>query len=215
MHRIPPIRTCARVGLVFATLLTTLACAGQELADRAGISFRYSRLASFDEILPEDPIYTQALDEALRATGVARHDVGALPRVLKGSSLWVDPPYLGRTAYLEGSVFVWEGTEVPVGEVLTHEMIHWVLFHVGQTDLAQNESYVEHLMGAVAREEGAFSAAPTGGPGRDRADRARWYDAGARQRNAARHRRGVFDRDEPDTWGLAHERARTWVPRHQ
>jgi hypothetical protein len=172
-------------------------------------------LASFDEILPEDPIYTRALEEALRATGVTRHEVGALPRVLKGSSLWVDPPYLGRTAYLEGSVFVWEGTEVPVAEVLTHEMIHWVLFHVGQTDLALNESYVKHLTGAVvAREDEAFSALTMGGPGTDRADRARWHDAGARQRNAARHRRGVFGRDEPEAWDLAHERARSWVPRH-
>jgi hypothetical protein len=136
--------------------------------------------------------------------------------VVKGSSFWIDPPYLGRTAYLEGSVFVWEGTDVPLAEVLTHEMIHWVLFHTGRTDMARNESYVAHLAGTVvARRDDAPFAGPFGGRGESFADRARWYEAGARQRNAARHRGGVFDRDEPDTWGLAHERHRAWVPQHR
>jgi hypothetical protein len=215
---VPPVRTPlrapARLGLLTACVLLA-ACAGQDLARRDGIAFRHSRLASFSEISPDDPCYTRALAGALRATSLRREDVPALPRVVKGGSLLVDPPYLGRTAYLEGAIFVWEGTEVPLDEVLTHEMIHWVLYQAGMPDLARNEAYVARLTASVVtppEDPAGFQVAR--GHGATLADRAYWYDLEVRRRNADRKRGERLDRMEPDLDALSFDRARSWVPQH-
>jgi len=209
-----PLRTPARAGLCIAFLALS-ACAGQDLARRDGISFSHSNLATFKEISPEDPVYARALADALRAAALRREDVPALPRVVKGASLLVDPPYLGRTGYLDGAIFVWEGTEVPLEEVLTHEMIHWVLFQAGMPDLARNETYVARLAAGVAAPAGdAVSFRLAHGPGGSAADRADWYDLEARLRNAARKRGGRLDRMEPDLDALSFDRTRSAVPQH-
>lgn len=214
----PPVRTPLRAPACLGLLLVCLllpACAGQDLARREGIAFKHSRLASFSEIPPEDPRYARALADALRAASLRREDVSALPRVVKGGSLLVDPPYLGRTAYLEGTIFVWDGTEVPLAEVLTHEMIHWVLFQAGMPALARNETYVARLTASVVappEDPAAFRVAR--GHGATLAERAYWYDLEARRRNGARKRGERLDRMEPDLDALSFDRARSWVPQH-
>lgn len=179
----PPLRTGARVGLLFS-LLALFACAGQDIARRDEISFSHSRLASFYEVAPEEPLYAMTLADALRATDLDPGEITSLPRVVRGSSALVDPPYLGRTRYLDGSIFVWEGTEVPLREVLTHEMIHWVLYHAGMTELALNEAYVERLTASVVpREETLLAFRIREGRGASLAEKKAWHDIGMRRRN--------------------------------
>ncbi len=208
------LRTGALAGLLLIFLWLP-ACAGHDLARREGISFNYSRLASFREISPEESVYALALADALSATAMRREELGALPRVVKGGSLFVDPPYLGRTGYLEGAIFVWEGTEVPLREVLTHEMIHWVLFHGGMPELAQNEAYVARLTAEVIGPvEDARAFRLSHGHGATLADRAAWNDIEAGLRNSARKRGGRLDRMEPDRDALSFDRTRSLVPQH-
>ena len=179
----PPFRTGARVGLLFS-LLALFACAGHDLAQRDEISFSHSRLASFYEVAPEEPLYAMALADALQATGLRPGEIASLPRVVRGTSALVDPPYLGRTRYLDGSIFVWEGTEVPLRKVLTHEMIHWVLYHAGMRELALNEAYVERLTAAVVpREETLLAFRLREGRGATLAEKKAWWNAGVRRRN--------------------------------
>ena len=190
------------------------ACAGQDLARQEGIRFRGSRFASFSGVPPGSALYRQSLSDALALTGIPEERVTRLPRVLRGTSFLVDPPYLGRTAYADGSIFVWEGTEAPLRLVLTHEMIHWVLFEGGEAGLARDEAFVERLCESVdtaRRDDPAAETWPTGG---DRASEARWRDVDASDRNRERHRRGSPGYDEPDDWALAWERSRASVPWH-
>lgn len=211
---VPPLRTPTCLGLLVLSLALP-ACAGQDLARRDGISFSHSRLATFQEIAPEDPVYTRALADALRAASVRPEDVAALPRVVKGSSYLVDPPYLGRTGYLEGVIFVWDGTEAPLREVLTHEMIHWVLFHAGMPERAQNEVYVARLTSeALGSGDEALAFRLAGLPGETVAERAAWHDIEVGRRNAARKSGGRLDRMESDLGALAFERTRGLVPQH-
>lgn len=200
-------------GLLAVALLLLPACAGGDLARREGIRFRGDRFASFRELPPESALYRQALADALSLTGIPRERVARLPRVVRGTSYLVDPPYLGRTAYAEGSVFVWEGAEVPLRLVLTHEMIHWVMFEGGAPALATDEALVERLcdsLGLAGGEDSAMDAWPAG----DEASQARWRDLDVSQRNRERHRRGIHGRDEPDSWALAWDRERARVPWH-
>lgn len=209
----PPSRRRLQWLLAFA-LLFAPACAGQDLARREGISFRYSRLASFREIPQDARLYQEALHDALALTGVPRERVTRLPRVVRGTSFLVDPPYLGRTAYTEGSIFVWDGTEVPLQRVLTHEMIHWVLFQGGAPGSATDEALVERLCeaeDAASHEDPVAETWPASG---DRAANARWYDLDVSRRNREWHRRGIYGRDEPDSRALAWEWARAGVPWH-
>ena len=191
------------------TIVLGYTCAGQDIARRDAIDFPHKKLAWFEEVSPDSRVYKNALALALEVTGVSPNQLGAYPRVVKGSSFLVDPSYLGRTSYFQGSIFVWEGTEVPVEDVLFHEMIHWVLFFAaGEPQLAMDEAYVTRLtethLASAGRETSIL----------DDPERARWYDVEVQNRNYEKHRRGVFNRDEPDSWGLEHERARVYVPRH-
>ncbi len=200
--------------LAVALILLLPACAGQDLARQEGIRFPGARFASFRELPPESALYRQALSDALALTGFPPERVTRPPRVLRGSSLVVDPPYLGRTSYAEGSIFVWEGTDVPLRLVLTHEMIHWVLHQGGRPDLARDEAYVERLcasMDASPFEEPSAWTWPDPG---DEAGRSRWRDLDVSDRNRERRRHGVTGLDEPDGWALASDRARAALPQH-
>lgn len=209
----PPSRR--RLSRILAVVLLCLpACAGQDLARREGVRFRGARFASFREVPPESALYRQALSDALTLTGIPPERVTRLPRVLRGTSLVVDPPYLGRTAYAEGSVFVWEGPEVPLRLVLTHEMIHWVLFQGGEPGMATDEALVERLCEPLDAARTDAMAAETWPESGDQAAQARWRDLDASDRNRERHRRGIYGRDEPDNWALAYDRARASVPWH-
>ena len=209
----PPSR-CRLLRLLAATFFLAPACAGQDLARREGVYFRGSRLASFRELPVDDRLYQSSLADALALTGIPRERVARLPRVVRGTSFLVDPPYLGRTAYSDGTIFVWDGTEVPLRLVLTHEMIHWVLFQGGRPELATDEALVERLCEAAdpaSRDDPAMETWPASG---DRAAQARWRDLDVSNRNRERRRRGFYGRDEPDNWALAYERARARVPWH-
>jgi hypothetical protein len=200
--------------LAVALILLVPACAGQDLARQEGIRFRGARFASFHELPPESALYRQALSDALALTDTPPEHVARLPRVLRGRSLVVDPPYLGRTRYEQGSIFVWEGTEVPLRLVLTHEMIHWVLYQRGRPDLATDEALVERLcesMEAARAEDPAGWTWPGSG---DQASRARWRELDASDRNRERRRVGRSVREEPDAWALAWDRASAAVPQH-
>lgn len=213
MQPSPPSRPRLARTLVLV-LLCLPACAGQDLARQEGIRFRGARFATFREIPPESALYRRALADALSLTGIPPERVTRLPRVLHGRSLVVDPPYLGRTSYAQGSVFVWEGTEEPLRLVLTHEMIHWVLHQGGRPDLATDEALVERLcesMDAGSIEEPSAWTWPHSG---DQAAQARWRELDASDRNRERGRRGRTGRDEPDAWALAWDRARAGVPQH-
>jgi len=127
-----------------------------------------------------------SLADALQVTGLGPGEITALPRVVRGSSPLVDPPYLGRTRYLDGSIFVWEGTEVPLREVLTHEMIHWVLYHAGMPALALNEAYVERLTSSVVpREESLLAFRLREGRGATLAEKKAWHNIAMRRRNTS------------------------------
>jgi len=209
----PPSR-CRLLRLLAATFFLAPACAGQDLARREGVHFRGSRLASFRELPVDDLLYQSSLGDALALTGIPRERVARLPRVVRGTSFLVDPPYLGRTAYSDETIFVWDGTEVPLRLVLTHEMIHWVLFQSGEPGLATDEALVERLcasIDAAPTDDPVADAWPASG---DRAAQTRWYDLDVSERNRERRRRGITGRDEPDTWALVHERARSSVPQH-
>ena len=203
----PPARGPAvarlRIPLALPALLAILVagCAGQELARREGIAFPHSRLASFDELTPESTVYQRALADALQCTGVPRERVATLPRVVRGRSFLVDPPYLGRTARERGSVFVWEGTEVPLEEVLTHELIHWVLFESGDPRGAADERNVERLLAALAREGGEPGSSGWY-PAIDEAGVARWREIDLESRRARLRRLTGPAVAEPDNWGL-------------
>ena len=109
---------------------------------------------------------------------------------------------------------MWEGTEVPLRVVLTHEMIHWVLFQGGEPGLATDEALVERLCEPMEMARLEDPARGTWPASWDRAGNARWQDLDVSDRNRERHRRGIYGRDEPDSWALAHERARASVPWH-
>jgi hypothetical protein len=201
----------ALLAILGALLAAVSGCAGQELARREGIAFPHSRLASFDEIPPGSAVYRSALAGALRCTGIPRERVASLPRVVRGRSFLVDPPYLGRTVPERGSVFVWDGTEVPLEEVLTHELIHWVLFQTGDPRGASDERNVERLLAGLARNEDYFEASgwyPAG----DRAGMARWEEIDRESRRARLRRLPGYADAEPDGWGLAGGLG--LVPRH-
>jgi hypothetical protein len=195
---------------LLVTLFFLTACAGQELARREGITFPHSRLASFTELSPASAPYRAAFDDALHASGVPPTRVTRLPRVVKGSSYLVDPPYLGRTSYAQGVIFAWDGPEVPLREVLTHEMIHWVLFYGGEPALATNEAYVSRLADAAVRRREAERPDAGFYPG-NLAEQDRWRELDARERAKDLRRRGVSRVDEPDPWSLA---AGSITPQH-
>lgn len=181
--------------------LISSACTGQDLARREGIGFRHSRFASFRELSPVNTPYRTALEDALRECGVPPGRLTRLPRVVKGNSYLVDPPYLGKTSYARGIIFVWDGREIPLREVLTHEMIHWVLFYGGEPSLAANEVLVSRLAdGATHRGE---DERPDAGffPG-DFSQQDWWRHREARERSVDL-RRGTGEFGEPDAWAQA------------
>lgn len=194
-----------RFAILSLAMLVIPSCLGQDIARREGIHFRHSSLASFQDISPDNRLFREALEKALKATEIERTQLTSVPRVVKGSSFFVDPPYLGKTDYMRGLIFVWEGTEIPVEEVLLHEMIHWALYHSGLRSSALDEVYVSTLANAALEEKYDSELSP---------DESRWRDMKVMRRNMERHRRGVFDQDELNSWDLARQRERTYIPMH-
>ena len=64
--------------------------------------------------------------------------------------LFDEGTHLGQITYSKGEILINKNMPQPIiNESICHEIIHGILFHIGQDELANNEQFVQALGNAV------------------------------------------------------------------
>lgn len=62
----------------------------------------------------------------------------------------VDSTHFGKIDYKQGIIYVNKDLTSPLKkEVIIHEMVHGILFHIGQDEKSQDEEFVQAMANAI------------------------------------------------------------------